>query len=814
MCMGLVVCRSGSNCFRVQGARQHGSRSAFALIALMFLASVGLTWPFSPVFSKPLDHASPSDRGITETYRWRPVAIGGGGFITGYSTDVRGLTRVIRTDVYGAYLWLANEGRWAQLVNSATMPVNVRTQDGVNEGVYEITVAPSDPQRIYMVIKGQVYRSDNQGKRFVKTGFVPTDPALFDPNSRFRHAGPFMAVDPANPARLLLGTSGQGLWRSLDAGRTWAKVESVPDSKSLDGTAGAMKPPALIWFEKGDGQSRSRVWAMSPGHGMYVAESAGGDFKRLLNKSAEQPVSLRQGAFAPDGAFFGVDAETKSAWRYSDGEWAALAGKGGLTARRFAAVAVHPQTGQVFVFDEGGRGFRSSNGGALWWPLLHRTRVGKADPPWLHVNNQSYFAIGRVQFDPVVRDRLWVDAGTGPYYADIGERTVRITWTSQVRGVEELVANDVISPSGGAPIFAAWDFGIHVKDDLDSFSTTYGPKERLLVSAQQLAWSPADPALVVTNASDARMCCADDGDAVLAGYSEDGGRRWRRFASLPQPPGTRADDPWRMAFGGVAISAGDTRNIVWVPTSHRSPYFTKDRGATWTRVTLQGERLPLTGSHSALHFHRKTLTADRVEPGVFYWMHSGEGQNAPLRGLWVTRDGGERWSKVFEGEIAPSSQYSAKLRAVPGRAGHLFFTSGVYNISDTRLRRSIDGGSSWRVLDRVDHVDDVAFGKAAPGASYPTIFISGRVGGRYGVWRSTDEARHWQRVGEFPVGTLDQVTVIEGDPDVFGRVYLGYKGSGWRYGTPARCKPGPYRFPDDTECSAVVANAHMGRQLP
>ena len=88
------------------------------------------------------------------------------------------------------------------------------------------------------------------------------------------------------------------------------------------------------------------------------------------------------------------------------------------------------------------------------------------------------------------------------------------------------------------------------------------------------------------------------------------------------------------------------------------------------------------------------------------------------------------------------------------------------------------------------------------GASYPTIFISGQVGGRYGVWRSTDDAVSWEQIGGLPVGTLDQVTVVAGDPDSFGRVYLGYKGSGWIYGQPASCNPHPYRFPDEMECYA------------
>jgi photosystem II stability/assembly factor-like uncharacterized protein len=146
---------------------------------------------------------------------------------------------------------------------------------------------------------------------------------------------------------------------------------------------------------------------------------------------------------------------------------------------------------------------------------------------------------------------------------------------------------------------------------------------------------------------------------------------------------------------------------------------------------------------------------------------------------------------------------AAKLRSVPGKAGQLFFTSGTAGGLDLGLRRSIDGGESWSRVANANRVDDIAFGKAAAGASYPTIFISGQVGGVYGIWRSIDEARSWHQLVGFPVGTLDQVSVIAADPDVFGRVYVGYTGSGWVWGEPAPCKPAPYASFGTSQCSPV-----------
>jgi len=362
----------------------------------------------------------------------------------------------------------------------------------------------------------------------------------------------------------------------------------------------------------------------------------------------------------------------------------------------------------------------------------------------------------------------------------------------------------VIHPPGGAALFAAWDFGIHRMTDPDSFSTGYGPRERVLIAAQQLDWSAGTPSFMVTNASDTMQCCADDGDGVLAGWSEDGGRTWTKFPMLPVPPGTAREDPFRMAFGSIAVAPDDPDNIVWLPTHDRAPFYTLDRGRTWSRVTFEGETLPDTGSHAAFHMQRKVLAADRVRPGTFYIAHSGGGANAALAGLWRTVDGGRTWRRVFADEIAPDSRFSAKLRAMPGRVGALFFTPGT-DRGDPGLFRSTDGGETWARLPGLSQVDDVAFGGVPDdGQAPPAIVVSGRLNGDYGIWMSRDDAATWHRIAGFPLGRLDQVTVVGARQDGAGpRVYLGYKGSGWIYGEPSDCDPAPYRQGDPAECVAI-----------
>lgn len=721
-----------------------------------------------------------------EAYQWAHVAIGGGGFITGLSFDPAMRSFVVRTDVYGAYIWDMANDRWRQLVTAASFPASFRVQDGIADGAYEVAVAPSRPDRVYVAIKGQVFRSDDRGQHFELAGGGNPFPLKWDANGAFRLGGPYMAVDPSNPDVILLGAPESGLWRSADGGRGWQRVASVPLSADGGSPSGMRAPAPMIWFEPA-GHGTGRVLVMVAGRGMSVSTDHGATFRPLSAQGA-QPMRLRRGVFARNGAFWGVDDASQSIWSYEAGQWRDITREFSLPGKNYAAIAANPVSDHIIVFDQGGAGFQSVDGGKHWTSVTHGVTAGDKDPPWLKAADAAYFATADIAFDLKAPNRLWVAGGMGVFYADIVPGASVVSWVSQARGIEELVANDAVQPTGQSPLLGGWDFGVHVKDRLDQFSTTFGPNERALISVQQMDWSAGAPSMVVTNASDARLgCCDEDGNAVMAGYSDDGGRHWSKFASLPTPPGTRPNDSRRMSFGSIAVSAGDPDNIVWAPAFNRAPFYTKDRGRNWSQVVLPGSVGDAYGSFEHNYYQRKTVAADRVAASVFYLYHSGDGGNYQLKGLWRTRDGGAHWAHVFNDEIAPASNMAAKLRAVPGHEGHLFFTSAFAHVADTQLRRSLDGGTSWAVVPNVTRVDDIAFGKAAKGATYPAIYISGQVNETYGIWRSTDNAASWQRLIDFPVGSLDQVTALGADPDVFGRVYVGYKGSGWIWGEPASC---------------------------
>lgn len=753
--------------------------------ALQFLSNIYCNIWGSHDFGPPAAALGTEGPVANEHYLWKAVAIGGGGYITGSSWDRHRQTYIIRTDVHGGYRWDRKRDQWLPLATAASMPESYRTQAGIEGGAYEVAVAPGDSHRAYMAIKDRVFRSDDGGENWIDPGAQAPFPVSLNANGPYRFYGPMLAVDPSNADVVLFGIPKLGLWASRDAGQSWTQIASVPPSPMI-GDNRTNYPGIPIWFEPDakPGQPR-RVLAAVAGSGLFVADARTLDFKPVGG-----PPFIRQASFSRDGSLLVADSISQSVAIWRGGRWLTNI-SGGLPKGRFASIAADPRANRYYAISEGGDAWCSDDLGRNWRAVLRRARAGQGEPPWLRITDRSYFSVASLAFDPVQPSRLWFNTGVGVFLADLTQGCSDLHLVSQSRGIEEMVANDVIQPIGGAPLFAAWDFGIHLKHQLDRFSSTYGPRERMLIAAQALDWSPSNPAFIVTNATDTRMeCCSEDGDSVLAGFSLDGGMTWQKFAHLPQPPGTRADDPWRMSFGTIAVAANDTNNIIWAPAFNRSPFYTKDRGRSWHRVALPGEVLPLTGSFSELYLARKSLIADRVLPNSFYLMHSGTDRNAALTGLWRTTDGGASWSRRFMGEIAPNSQFAAKLRAVPGKAEHLFFTSAVHD-GDATLRRSTDGGATWDKVPGIDRADDIAFGKAAKGSTYPTIFVSALHEGRYGIWRSIDDAMTWHMVAAFPLGRLDRVKVMEGDKDVFGRIYIGFMGSGWLYGEPAPCTPRP-----------------------
>ena len=706
-------------------------------------------------------------------YVWRPLKTGAGGFIIGLAYHPAGRVRFATTDTYGLYRWSNNA--WVQSFTAQSMPASdVEGENG--RGVLAVASAPSDENRAYMAVRGRVFRSDNAGATWARTA-IPVQ--KFDANDDWRQVNQKLMVDPANANIVMFGTPENGLWRTLDGGTTWTQL-TLPKGLPVksDGTGPGV---AAILFDPSSTTAgvTQTVYAGSNKNGMYKSINAGLTWTRI---SSDAGSDLQfNGATLSAGVLY--VATNQGAWRYKN----SLYEKMNLNAEYFnSVIGDSRKPNQVLAINGAGDIQRSIDGGQNWTLTTRAVRSDPTDVPWIPNSEagQGYFSTAQIIFDPQNVNRLWIAQGAGVWFADTNA-TDTITWQIQSRGIEQLVSNDVIAPPGGPVITASWDFGIFVHDNLDVYATTKLPTGRFN-SAWDLDYASSDPNFLVAVVSDHRAfgCyywCQLDGQSLQSGYSINGGRTWTPFPKFPASAYGDLEGIKPLAanfgFGNIAVNSGDTQNIVWQPSLNKAAYFTKDRGQTWTPVVLPGVPANEPGSHFQFYLNRKILAADRVTPGVFYLYHSA-------KGLYKTINGGTTWTLVSSGEITPVSVFNAKLAAVPGKAGHLFFTPGPLDGLDAPFKRSIDGGATWTNVANVTRVLAYGFGKPLATGGYPTVFIAGKVGGQYGIWRSTDNAATWKRISDYPTGIMDNVQTIEGDPSIFGKVYIGFSGVGFVYGQP------------------------------
>ncbi|MFG6489886.1 hypothetical protein ACG04R_24635 [Roseateles sp. BYS78W] len=726
-------------------------------------------------------------------YAWKPVAIVGGGFVDGivFQPAVPGLAYA-RTDMGGAYRRDSATGPWQPLLDWLPLAdVNLM-------GVESLAVDANDPDALYLacgtytnplVPNGAVLRSHDRGRTYQRTDL----PFKLGGNEGGRGNGERLAVDPNDGRVLYLGSRLAGLWRSTDAARSFRRVDAFPDSawqrQASDGAPpswGGSDGKATINFVLFDPKSGTRG---QPSRTIYAGVSVVGRPSLWVSRNAGAswqavpggPTQHRpmRAALAGDGQLYIAYASDPGPHRMKDGSVWRLAPRTGtwtdITPERpgaadpfgYATVAVDATNPQRLLASTVGRGkgdqlFRSTDGGATWTRLFPAAQFDAAAAPY--VADTPLHWLYDVSIDPANPDHALFTTGYGGWEtrdltaADRGQPT---HWQVMAGGIEETVALALHSPTKGVPLVTAiGDYSGFVHTDLDK-PAPGNPKPPFFGNTHDVTGAELAPEVIV------RIGHARDGGRNL-GYSLDGGKTWHEPRSVPA--GATTGD------GFIAVSA-DGRAWVWTPKSKdgSQPHVSHDHGDTWTPV--QG--LPA-GTR---------VIADRVNPKRFHAMALFDDQ------LFSSDDGGlsfgARPLALPDGPVlradAGSNNHSTRgddrggqdrLYAAPGHEGELWLPAfhGLY------VKHA---GQAFQRLPAVSEIHAFGFGRAAPGKKDPALYLVGTVAGRYGIFRSTDGAKTWQRIND-DAHQWGLILQISGDPKVFGRVYVGTHGRGVLYGDPAR----------------------------
>ena len=66
----------------------------------------------------------------------------------------------------------------------------------------------------------------------------------------------------------------------------------------------------------------------------------------------------------------------------------------------------------------------------------------------------------------------------------------------------------------------------------------------------------------------------------------------------------------------------------------------------------------------------------------------------------------------------------------------------------------------------------------------PALYATGRSRDTTGLWRSGDRGETWDLLSSAPAGRHQDISVLAGDPEVPGRIYVGFSGTGFVVGSP------------------------------
>ncbi|MRV72598.1 exo-alpha-sialidase [Duganella sp. FT92W] len=686
-------------------------------------------------------------------YTWDPVAMGGGGFVSAVIPAKSQAVVYARTDVGGAFRWDSANSRWIPLLDWVA-----DDQTGYL-GVESLAVDPKNAANLYLYVgidyfnggKSAILRSTDYGASW--TTIDVTSQFKAHGNGMGRQNGERLVVDPGSSNVLYLGTRRNGLFKSTNSGSSWSQVTSLPVSSTPNdnGVSVVMADPSSV---SGGVAQRLFVGVShygSVGANFYRSDNGGASFSAVsgapsglmpqraaFDGAGNLYVTYANGA-GPHGNQSGSEPmDTGQIWKYTiaNGAWTNVTPAG--VTRAFSGISVDPNNNQRLVAStvnqwapqgsaNGDHVYISTNGGASWTDVINRGyAMDTGGISWIAGNSIHW--TGTASFDPSNSKSVWITSGNGVFKtSDIDAATT--TWTFVTKGLEETVPLNIASIPGGPLLTALGDVdGFRHYNTLTYTNPMYSPT---MGTTTGLAVAPGNVNTVVRTGS--KMYT-----------STNGGVNW----SQTTMNGVK---------GQVALSASGSA-LLHSPENSTTTYRSTNLGAGWSAV-------------GGLSVNNARPVADPSNANKFYVYNPSDGS------FMISTDAGASFWKF--NTLATGG--SDVIRAAPGVEGDVWVP-----LYGNGLVRTTSSGWQFNSIANVTYCAAVGFGKAASGATYPTVFIWGTVGGVRGLFRSTDAGASWTRINDnaHQYGGPGNGRFVVGDMNTFGVVYMSTAGRGVVMGRP------------------------------
>jgi hypothetical protein len=791
---------------------------------------------------------------LSSSYQWKPVRIGGGGWVVGMVLHPLDSTvRCARTDVGNAYRWDQSAQQWIPVRVSNPDGSGIRSASATSApsgyGVSTIAVDPTNTSVVYIVFPTvqscdvhcptnfvEIYKSTDGGRNFTP-GNMTSAAIKGDPNGAHRWAGERLAIDPANPSVLYYASDSQGVFRSFDSGSTWSQL------------TGPSAPPTNIefiniQFAKSAGTATlnnitvsKTIYAVSinnndTGGDVYQSSDGGQtwtDISTGITDTASNQSLTHQALSSSidpaDNLYIAENSVTngyhRAYWRYSSGKWTRFSLEGSIN-QPVVSVAVDPTNAQRIYALAADTGLARSDNGGQSWINLGGTQFANSLgwlPQTIGMSNGAWHSNGGLKIDSA--GNLWTPTGQeGPLTlaasAAAGATSAAPPkWTIVTSGIEELVAMDIAIPpgSGDTAIALAMDTTGFTFSNPDNFSAVQIPLQQEIISqGTSVDYAPDAPTFIAVTSSNPYT-----NGPNYSGYSTDSGKTWQRFSSMPKYTcsGKSCDIP----AGLIAVSPRGTRtlgsdHIVLYPPQSFAPQYSQDGGKTW-HVTqsfpLNADGLTInTANFSSFLYPQLTqhmLRADPFTSDKFYLKFT----HAPAM-LYISTDGGKTWTGQQNTGL-PDYTWTGQLIVNHFARNDLWFADGWEAASAHGVFHSTDGGQTFQQLPGISHALVIAIGahSGQPADAAYTLYFYGQLSSdaNWGVFRSTNAGSTWDRIAYYPNGTWDRPTTMAASQDTFGKLYIGTTGESWVYGQLTATPPPPLPAAPTALTATGVSNSEI-----
>jgi hypothetical protein len=575
-----------------------------------------------------------------------------------------------------------------------------------------------------------------------------------------------VAVDPADPGHLLVGTGGGGVWESRDAGQSWRPATDRLPTPAVGAVAFDPRDPTVAYAGTGQGGFSAELgvgllrsldgggsWRLLPGDGLL-----GAGFDRLV----VDPGTGRLLAATTAGLYESADRGDSWIRRLAGPVWdlslAATWQDAGTAPWRGGAVT-GSGGGEVLAGCAAGL-CRSGDGGANWVAVLlpsapsafDRVAVchGPAGAAWV-------FAAGDGVGHLWHRDRAGAAFQVVRPPADLQSQQAWYAWSvaAPPDDPEVLFLGAAGLHRGGRGPDGRWSW-------VDLAARPAG--DALPGEQHAIAFSPGDPAVVYV---------AGDGGLFR---SPDGGRSWQALnaglgiAEVGHLAGHPEHDVWLLAGAGGLGTLRYEGGEVWfhVDDGHGGACAVDqaDPGTCWHGFDgmglarsagggAWGTWQPAGPEGSGRGASQGGLLDPPVAAAAGLVVQAG-------RALRISEDGGAGWTQ----EALPEASGQATAVAVGGPD---LVWVGTETGEVLRLQRAAGAAPTggWRVAGRTrprpGHLSGLAADPARPAVLWATW--SDPRGGR--VWRSDDAGKTWaDRTGELPAVPVNAVALDPDDTDI------------------------------------------------